>query len=59
MKQSEFVRWLIRQGVRIEDGTKHLKLYYQDKYTTLVRHPSQELGKKTVQNTKKALGLDK
>ena len=28
MKQSEFLRWLIAQGVVKEEGSKHIKLYY-------------------------------
>lgn len=35
MKQSEFLRWLIENGVRTEEGTRHTKLYYNGKQSTL------------------------
>ena len=57
MKQSEFVRWLIAQGVIIRDGKKHLKIYYNDKQTILPRHPSKELTTGLVEGVKKQLGL--
>lgn len=57
MKQSEFLRWLIAEGVKVEDGTKHLKLYYNGKRSTLPRHPSQELKTGLVNGVKKQLGL--
>ena len=31
MKQSEFLRWLIENGVKTEEGTRHTKLYYNGK----------------------------
>ncbi|MBC3830945.1 type II toxin-antitoxin system HicA family toxin [Undibacterium amnicola] len=57
MKQSEFVRWLRKQGVEIKNGTKHLKLYANGKQSTLNRHPSEELGTGLVEAIKKQLGL--
>ena len=35
MKQSEFLRWLIENGVKTEEGTRHTKLYYNGKQSTL------------------------
>lgn len=57
MKISEFLRWLRSQGVRVEDGTKHWKLYLNDKRSTLPRHPSQELKEGTKNAILKQLGL--
>lgn len=57
MKQSEFVRWLKARGVEIKDGTKHIKLYYEGRQTTLPRHPSAELKTGLVEGVKKQLGL--
>ncbi|CRZ20930.1 type II toxin-antitoxin system HicA family toxin [Kingella kingae] len=57
MKQSEFLKWLIEQGVQTQDGTKHLKLYLNGKHSHLPRHPSKELKKGLVEGVKKQLGL--
>jgi putative UPF0395 protein plu4353 len=57
MKQSEFLRWLIENGVKIEEGTKHTKLYYNGKQSTLPRHPGKELGTGLVCRIKKQLGI--
>ncbi|HYD58984.1 MAG TPA: type II toxin-antitoxin system HicA family toxin [Noviherbaspirillum sp.] len=57
MKQSEFRRWLEAQGVETKDGSKHLKLYYQGKQTTLPRHPSHEIGEGLRQRILKQLGI--
>lgn len=43
MKISEFKRWLESQGVRVENGTNHWKLFFNGKQTTLPRHPAKEL----------------
>lgn len=59
MKQSEFLRWLLAQGVEVKDGTKHLKLHLNGKYSTLPRHPSAELKTGLVEGVKKQLGLKK
>lgn len=57
MKQSEFVRWLLAQGVEIKNGTKHLKLYHNGEQTTLPRHPAAELKQPLVEGVKKKLKL--
>ncbi len=57
MKQSEFVRWLRKQGATFVDGTNHLKVYLHEKQTTRPRHPSKELKKGLVEAVKKQLGL--
>ena len=44
MKQSAFRRWLAKQGCTFENGTKHLKVTYKGRHTTLPRHPSHEIG---------------
>jgi len=44
MKQSEFKRWLKKQGATFKQGSKHTKVYLNGKFTTLPRHPSHEIG---------------
>lgn len=34
MKHSSFIDELRKLGVRVENGTRHLKLYYKGKQTT-------------------------
>ena len=57
MKQSEFVRWLTKQGARFEDGTKHLKVYLNGEMSHLPRHPAKELKMPLVEGVKKKLKL--
>ncbi len=57
MKQSEFLRWLITQGVEKKEGSNHIKLYLNGKQSVLPRHPSKELATGTVKAVKKQLGL--
>ncbi len=57
MKISEFKRWLIAQGVAVEDGTRHWKLYFNGRQSVLPRHPSQELKEGTRKAILKQLGL--
>lgn len=57
MKISEFKRWLESQGVRVDGGTRHWKLYYNGKQTTLPRHPGKELKEGTRIAILKQLGL--
>lgn len=57
MKQSEFVRWLTKQGATFKDGTKHLKVYLNGKQTILPRHPAKELKQPLIDGVKKQLGL--
>jgi mRNA interferase HicA len=57
MKQSEFLRWLMRHGVEVKHGAKHLKLYANGEQTILPRHPSKELKQALVDGVKKKLKL--
>ena len=57
MKQSEFVRWLAKQGATFKDGAKHLKVYLNGEKSTLPRHPGKELKDPLVQGVKKKLKL--
>jgi mRNA interferase HicA len=57
VKQSEFVRWLAKQGATFKDGSKHLKVYLNGEQTTLPRHPSAELKQPLVEGVKKRLKL--
>ncbi len=57
VKQSEFVRWLARQGATFKDGSRHLKVYLNGKQTTLPRHPSAELKTGLVEGVKRQLDI--
>ncbi len=57
MKQTEFVRWLSKQGATFKDGSKHLKVYCNGKQTVLPRHPGKELKQGLIEGVKKQLGL--
>lgn len=57
MKQSEFLRWLVAQGVEVKQGGNHIKLYYNGKQSTMPRHPSKELKNGTMKAIKKQLNL--
>lgn len=57
MKQSEFVKWLKKQGATFEDGTRHLKIFLNGRQTIIPRHPSKELKKGLIEGIKKQLGI--
>lgn len=57
MKPKEFLDELKSKGVRVEDGSKHYKLYYKGKQTTCPRHPSLEFSVVFANRIKKQLGL--
>lgn len=59
MKQSEFKRWLEKQGVEFEKGSKHYKLTHNGKHSVLSRQPSKEIKEGTRKGIIKQLGLDK
>jgi len=56
MKMSEFRKWLAHQGVIFKEGTKHTKLYYKGRQSTLPRH-HKEIGEGLRQDILKQLGL--
>lgn len=57
MKISEFKKWLITQGVTVEEGTRHWKLYLNGRQSVLPRHPGRELKEGTRKAILKQLGL--
>ena len=57
MKQSEFVRWLKKQGATFEEGTRHLKIFLNGRQTIIPRHPSKEIKKGLIEGIKKQLGI--
>ncbi|NOL51498.1 type II toxin-antitoxin system HicA family toxin [Pelistega suis] len=57
MRQSEFLRWFLHQGVSTSQGSNHIKLYYKGKQSVMPRHPAKELATGTVEAIKKQLGL--
>lgn len=57
MKGNEFKKWLKSQGVTIENGTKHYKLFFNGKQSTLPRHDARELNEGLRQAIMKQLGL--
>lgn len=56
MKTQQFRRWLQSQGVRIESGTRHDKLYYEGRQSVLPRHAG-DLPEGTRRAIIKQLGL--
>ncbi|TRM50402.1 type II toxin-antitoxin system HicA family toxin [Achromobacter sp. LC458] len=60
MKYSEFRRWLLKQGVKLEphkSGSSHFKATLGDLQTSFPDHGSKEIGMGLVQKIKKDLGL--
>lgn len=57
MKYGQLIKFLKSKGVKIADGTRHLRLHHAGKMTTLKRHPTQEYSNLTVKKTLKALGI--
>lgn len=60
MKYSEFRRWLLRQGVKLEahkSGSSHFKATLGDRTTMFPDHGSKEIGMGLVHKIKKDLGL--
>lgn len=57
MKQSEFRRWLEKQGVEVKQGTNHLKLYYNGRQSVMPRHPGKEIGENLRKTILKQLGM--
>ncbi|MCG5259845.1 type II toxin-antitoxin system HicA family toxin [Cupriavidus gilardii] len=57
MKQSEFRRWLSRQGATFVDGGKHLKVYLNGRQSTMPRHPGKDIAEPTRKAILKQLGL--
>lgn len=57
MKISTFIRELRSLGVRVTDGTRHLKLYLNSKQTTCPRHFGKEIPPAFAAKIKKQLGL--
>lgn len=57
MKQREFERWLLSQGVEITEGAKHKKLRLNGKRSTLPRHPGSEIKEQLRKAILKQLGL--
>jgi len=56
MKTSEFKRWLRKQGVTMQEGTGHTKLYHNGKQSVLPRHAA-ELRTGTLHAILRQLGL--
>jgi mRNA interferase HicA len=57
VKQSEFVRWLTKQGATFKEGANHLKVTLNGKTSHLPRHPAKELKTGLVEGVKKQLNL--
>jgi mRNA interferase HicA len=60
MKYSEFRRWLLKQGVKLEphkSGSSHFKATLGDRITSFPDHGTKEIGKGLVEKIKKDLGL--
>ncbi len=57
MKQSEFMKWLKKQGATFEDGTRHIKVFLNGERSVIPRHPAKEILKGTIESIKKQLKL--
>lgn len=57
MTYSQFRRWLAAQGVTFAEGTRHTKLYFEDKRSTLPRHGSREISESLRLAILRQLGL--
>lgn len=57
MKMTEFRRWLLHQGVSFKEGSKHTKLSYGGRHSTLPRH-HKEIGEGLRREILKQLGLN-
>jgi len=57
MKASELRRKLERLGCTVEEGTKHWIVYYQNRRSTIPRHPGQEISTGTYYSILKELGI--
>jgi mRNA interferase HicA len=58
VKQSEFKRWLTRQGATFEQGSNHLKVFLNGKQSAMPRHPSHEIGEGLRKAILKQLGIN-
>lgn len=60
MKYSEFRRWLLKHGVKLEphkSGSSHFKATLGDRIASFPDHGTKEIGKGLVEKIKKDLGL--
>lgn len=57
MKQSEFRRWLAARGALFKEGSRHTRVYYGGRQSTLPRHPSHEIGEALRKAIIRQLGL--
>lgn len=57
MKVSEFIRYLKQNGVRVENGKRHYKLYLNGKQSTAPRHLGSEINERLRLEICKQLGL--
>lgn len=57
MKQSEFRRWLALRGALFKEGSKHTRVYYRGRQSTLPRHPAHEIGEALRKAIIRQLGL--
>lgn len=57
MKHKDFIDELKSLGVKLKDGTRHYKAYYNGKQTVVLRHPTREYSQDYLKRVKKQLGL--
>jgi mRNA interferase HicA len=58
VKQSEFRRWLARQGATFIEGSRHTKIYLNGRQSVMPRHPGTELGENLRRLIIKQLGME-
>ena len=57
MTASELKRWLKQRGCTFAEGTNHTFVFFENRRTTIPRHPSKELDSNTVRSILKKLGI--
>ena len=57
MKQNEFRRWFVSQGVDVTYGSIHLKLRFHGRRSVMPRHPCDEIKEPLRKAILKQLGL--
>jgi mRNA interferase HicA len=57
MKFSEFKKFLASKGAVFKEGSKHTRVYLNDKQCTLPRHGSRDMGEDLRQAIMRQLGL--
>lgn len=58
MKQSDFKRKLALMGAKFMEGSKHTRVYFNDRQCTMPRHPGHEIGEGLRRAILRQLGIE-